>query len=260
MLRGLWSAASGMAAQKLNIDVIANNLANVNTTGFKKSRTDFQDLMYQTVNQAGSETSSGEQIPVGIQVGMGTMPVSVHKEFSQGDFEQTQNELDMAIEGKGFFKVISNEEELYTRSGDFKLDANRNIVTSNGDKLQPEMTIPAETVSITIDSDGTVTAFDPDGVGASLGTIELYSFPNPAGLFSTGHNLYRATDGSGEAVNGTPGSEGMGTITQGYLEGSNVDVVKEMVDMIMAQRAYEINSKAIKTADEMLAVVNNLSR
>jgi flagellar basal-body rod protein FlgG len=260
MLRGLWSAASGMAAQKMNIDVIANNLANVNTAGFKKSRTDFQDLMYQTVNQAGSETTSGEQIPVGIQVGMGTMPIGVHKEFEQGDFQQTKNELDMAIEGKGFFKVLSNEEELYTRSGNFKLDANRNIVTINGDRLQPEITIPTNTVSITIDSDGTITAFDPDGVGSSLGTIELYSFPNPAGLFSTGHNLYRVTDGSGEPVNGTPGSDGIGTIAQGYIEGSNVDVVQEMVAMIMSQRAYEVNSKAIKTADDMLAIVNNISR
>jgi len=260
MLRGLWSAASGMAVQKMNIDVIANNLANVNTAGFKKSRTDFQDLMYQTVNQAGSETSTGEQIPVGIQVGMGTMPVGVHKEFMQGDFQQTKNELDMAIEGKGFFKVLSNEEELYTRSGNFKLDANRNVVTPNGDKLQPEMTIPENTVTIKIDSDGTVTAFDPQNVGASLGTIELYTFPNPAGLFSSGHNLYRSTDASGEAVNGTPRSEGVGTVVQGFVEVSNVDVVQEMVDMIMAQRAYEINSKAIKTADEMLSIVNNISR
>jgi flagellar basal-body rod protein FlgG len=260
MLRGLWSAASGMAAQKMNIDVIANNLANVNTAGFKKSRTDFQDLMYQTVNQAGSETSTGEQIPVGIQIGMGTMPIGVHKEFMQGDFQQTKNELDMAIEGKGFFKVLSNEEELYTRSGNFKLDSNRNIVTPNGDKLQPDITIPENTVTIKIDSDGTVTAFDPEGVGASLGTIELYNFPNPAGLFSRGHNLYRSTDASGEAVNGTPGSEGIGTIVQGFVEVSNVDVVQEMVNMIMAQRAYEINSKAIKTADEMLSIVNNISR
>ena len=260
MLRGLWSAASGMAAQKLNIDVIANNLANVNTAGFKKSRTDFQDLMYQTVNQAGSETSTGEQIPVGIQVGMGTMPVGVHKVFMQGDFQETKNELDLAIEGRGFFKVLSNEEELYTRSGNFKLDADRNIVTPNGDKLQPEMSIPINTVSIKIDADGTVTAFDPQGAGASLGTVELYSFPNPAGLFSRGHNLYRPTDASGEAVAGVAGTDGMGTIVQGFVEVSNVDVVQEMVSMIMAQRAYEINSKAIKTADEMMSIVNNISR
>jgi flagellar basal-body rod protein FlgG len=260
MLRGLWSAASGMAAQKLTIDVIANNLANVNTAGFKKSRTDFQDLMYQTISEAGSTTVDGGQIPVGIQVGMGTMPVGVHKIFEQGDFEETKNELDLAIEGKGFFKVISNEEELYSRAGNFKLDADRNIVTANGDKLQPEMTIPENTASITIDGNGTVTVFDPEGTGTSLGAIELYSFPNPAGLFSQGHNLYRATDGSGEAVSGTPGSDGMGTLVQGFIEVSNVDVVKEMVSMIMAQRAYEINSKAIKTADNMLQIVNNISR
>ncbi|MGA7144651.1 MAG: flagellar basal-body rod protein FlgG [Desulfobacterales bacterium] len=260
MLRGLWSAASGMAAQKLNIDVIANNLANVNTAGFKKSRTDFQDLMYQTVNEAGSETSTGEQVPVGIQVGMGTMPVDVHKVFIQGDFQETKNELDMAIEGKGFFKVLSGTDERYTRAGNFKLDSNGNIVTPSGDKLQPEMTVPADTVSIKIDSDGTVTAFDPQGSGSALGTIEMYSFPNPAGLYSCGHNLYQSTDASGDAVSGTAGSEGMGTITQGSLEVSNVDVVQEMVDMIMAQRAYEINSKAIKTADDMMSIVNNISR
>jgi flagellar basal-body rod protein FlgG len=260
MLRGLWSAASGMAAQKMNIDVIANNLANVNTSGFKRSRTDFQDLMYQTVSQAGSETSTGEQIPVGIQVGMGTMPVGVHKVFMQGDFQETKNELDLAIEGRGFFKVLSSQEERYTRSGNFKLDSNRNIVTPNGDRLQPEITIPTDTVSMKIDGDGTVTAFDPQGTGTSLGTIEMYSFPNPAGLFSSGHNLYKATDASGEAVSGTPGSEGMGTIVQGFVEVSNVDVVQEMVAMIMAQRAYEINSKAIKTADEMMSIVNNISR
>jgi flagellar basal-body rod protein FlgG len=260
MLRGLWSAASGMAAQKLTIDVIANNLANVNTAGFKKSRTDFQDLMYQTISEAGSTTETGDQIPVGIQVGMGTMPVGVHKIFEQGDFEETKNELDLAIEGKGFFKVISNEEEVYSRAGNFKLDSDRNIVTANGDKLQPEMTIPENTVTIAIDANGTVTVFDPDGTGTSLGAIELYSFPNPAGLFSQGHNLYRATDGSGEAVSGTPGSDGMGTIVQGFVEVSNVDVVKEMVSMIMAQRAYEANSKTIKTADNMMQIVNNISR
>jgi flagellar basal-body rod protein FlgG len=260
MLRGMWSAASGMAAQKLNIDVIANNLANVNTAGFKKSRADFQDLMYQTVDEAGSTTSSGQQIPVGIQVGMGTMPVDVHKVFIQGDFQQTSDQLDMAIEGKGFFKVISGADERYTRAGDFKLDANGNIVTANGDKLQPEMTVPANSTSIKIDADGTVTSFDAQGTGTALGTIEMYSFPNPAGLYSCGHNLYQATDASGQAVAGTAGQQGIGTISQGYLEVSNVDVVQEMVDMIMAQRAYEINSKAIKTADDMMSIANNISR
>ncbi len=260
MLRGLWSAASGMSAQKLNIDVIANNLANVSTVGFKKSRNDFQDLMYQTIRQAGSISSDGSQIPTGIQIGMGAMPVSVQKIFLQGDFQQTANELDMVIEGRGFFKVISNGEDRYTRAGNFKLDSEGNVVTPNGDKLQPEMTIPTETVSVSIDADGTVTAFDPEGVGTSLGVIELYSFSNPAGLYSIGHNLYKETDASGEAISGTPGSDGMGTIVQGYVEMSNVDVVEEMVAMIMAQRAYELNSKAIKTADDMMSIANNIKR
>jgi len=178
----------------------------------------------------------------------------------QGDFKQTANELDLSIEGNGFFKVLSNEEELYTRAGNFKLDASGNVCTPNGDRLQPEMTIPSETVSVSIDKTGTVTVFDPQGRGTSLGVIELYTFPNPAGLFSLGHNLYRSTDASGEAISGTPGSEGVGTIAQGFLEMSNVDVVEEMVSMIMSQRAYEINSKAIQTADSMLQMANNIKR
>jgi flagellar basal-body rod protein FlgG len=260
MLRGLWSAASGMAAQKLAIDVIANNLANVNTAGFKKSRADFQDLMYQTISQAGSITSTGSQIPTGIHIGMGAMPVGVQKMFMQGDFKETRNELELAIEGKGFFKVLSGEEELYTRAGNFKLDAEGNICTPNGDILQPQITIPMDSASISIDKTGTVTVFDPGGSGSSLGVIELYTFPNPAGLFSLGHNLYRSTDASGEPISGTPGSEGVGTFAQGFLEMSNVDVVEEMVTMIMAQRAYEVNSKAIQTADNMLQIANNIKR
>ena len=260
MLRGMWSAASGMAAQQMTIDVIANNLANVNTTSFKKSRAEFQDLMYQTLSQAGSITEEGGQIPTGISVGMGTMPVGVQKQFMQGDFKETKNELDIAIEGSGFFRVLSNDEELYTRAGNFKLDTDGNIVTPNGEPLQPGFTVPTDTVSITIDKDGTITVFDPTGVGSSVGAIELYSFTNPAGLISLGRNLYRPTDASGEALVGTPGSDGMGTLIQGFVEMSNVDVVEEMVGMIMAQRAYEINSKAIQTADSMLQVANNIKR
>jgi flagellar basal-body rod protein FlgG len=256
----MWSAASGMAAQQTTIDVISNNLANVNTTSFKKSRAEFQDLMYQTLNQAGSETAGGDQIPTGIQVGMGTETLGVQKMFMQGDFQQTKNELDIAIEGKGFFKVVSNDEELYTRAGNFKLNSDGNIVTANGDKLQPEMSVPTGTLSITIDKLGQVTAFDTAGAGTVLGEIELYGFTNPAGLSSLGHNLYRATDASGEATFATPGEEGMGTILQGFVEKSNVDVVEEMVSMIMAQRAYEINSKSIQTADSMLQAANNLKR
>jgi flagellar basal-body rod protein FlgG len=256
----MWSAASGMAAQQTNIDVISNNLANVNTTSFKKSRAEFQDLMYQTLNQGGSETPGGDQIPTGIQVGMGTETLGVQKMFMQGDFQQTKNELDVAIEGKGFFMVLSNDQERYTRAGNFKLDSEGNIVTANGDRLQPEMTVPEGTLSITISKYGQVTAFDTEGVGDVLGEIELYGFPNPAGLSSLGHNLYSATDASGEAIVETPGSEGMGTILQGFVEQSNVDVVEEMVSMIMAQRAYEINSKSIQTADSMLQAANNLKR
>ena len=260
MLRGLWSAASGMAAQQLSIDVIANNLANVNTSGYKKSRCNFQDLMYQTISQPGSVTSAGTQIPTGIQIGMGTMPVGVQKLFLQGDFKETKGELDMAIEGKGFFKVLSNEEELYTRAGHFKMDSDGNIVTPSGDKLQPEISIPTGTVTVNIDRTGTVTVYDPSGTPTSLGVIELYTFSNPPGLFGMGHNLYRPTAASGDAISGTPGSDGLGTIAQGFLEMSNVDVVEEMVAMIMAQRAYEINSKAIQTADNMLQMANNIKR
>jgi flagellar basal-body rod protein FlgG len=260
MLRGLWSAASGMTAQKMTIDVIANNLANVNTAGFKKSRTDFQDLMYQTASQAGAETATGDQVPTGIQIGMGTMPVGVQKIFMQGDFKGTQNQLDLAIEGNGFFKVISNDEELYTRAGNFKLDADGNLCSPNGDKLQPALSIPTDAVTISIDKSGTVTAFEPSGQGNAIGNIELYSFSNPAGLYSMGHNLFKPTGASGEAVSGSPGSDGMGTIAQGFLEMSNVDVVEEMVSMIMAQRAYEITSKAIQTADNMLQIANNIKR
>lgn len=260
MLRGLWSAASGMAAQQLTIDVISNNLANVNTVGFKKSRPDFQDLMYQTLTQAGSTTADGGQIPTGIQIGMGSRPIGVQKMYMQGDFKQTKNELDIAIEGKGFFKILRGSEELYARAGNFKLDADGAIVTPDGDKLQPEMTVPTNTTSIKIDQTGTVTAFDPTGTGSSLGVLEIYTFANPAGLFSVGHNLSRVTDASGDAVSGTAGTDGVGTIAQGFLEMSNVDVVEEMVSMIMAQRAYEINSKAIQTGDNMLQVANNLKR
>jgi len=249
-----------MGAQKMTIDVIANNLANVNTAGFKKSRADFQDLMYQTTNQAGATTSTGGQIPTGIQIGMGTMPVGVHKMFVQGDFKATQNELDIAIEGRGFYKVISNDEEVYTRAANFKMDADGYIVTVSGDKLQPEMSIPSGTLNVTVDKTGTVTAFDATGQGNAVGALELHSFPNPAGLYSLGHNLFRATSGSGDPISGAPGSDGLGTIAQGFIELSNVDVVEEMVSMIMAQRAYEITSKAIQTADNMMQIANNIKR
>jgi flagellar basal-body rod protein FlgG len=249
-----------MAAQQLNIDVISHNLANVNTAGFKKSRSEFQDLMYQTLRIAGATTAGGGQLPTGIQIGMGSKPTGVNKLFSQGDYNQTDNELDMAIEGKGFVKVVSNEEEVYTRSGNFKLDSEGYVCTSAGDRLQPEVTIPSNTISISVDSAGTLVAFGPDNTEVASTDINLYSFSNPAGLYSMGRNLYRPTEASGEATEGTPGSDGIGTIAQGYLEMSNVNVVEEMVAMIVGQRAYEVNSKAIQTADSMLQMANNIKR
>ncbi|MBE9582441.1 MAG: flagellar basal-body rod protein FlgG [Proteobacteria bacterium] len=260
MLRGLWTAASGMAAQQLSVDVIANNLANVNTAGFKKSRPDFQDLMYQTLRLPGATTAAGTQIPTGIQVGMGTKPMGVQKLFSQGDYNQTGNELDLAIEGKGFFKIVSNDEEVYTRAGDFKTDSEGYVCTPGGDRLEPEITIPANTVFISVDSRGRLTAFGGGNTELATFDIKLYTFPNPAGLFSMGRNLYRSTEASGEETEGVPGTDGVGTIAQGYLEMSNVNVVEEMVTMIIAQRAYEANSKAIQTSDQMLQMANNIKR
>ncbi len=260
MIRSLWTAASGMAAQKLNIDVIANNLANVNTSGFKKSRADFEDLLYQNMRAPGASTSAGGQVPTGIQVGMGTRPVAVQKIFSQGDYVETKNELDFAIEGKGFFKIISNGEEVYIRSGAFKIDSEGFICTSNGDRLQPEFSIPSDTVTFTVDSGGRMVCMGPDGTELASAQITLYSFPNPSGLLSIGGNRFVPTAASGDPVEGNPGVDGMGTIAQGYLEMSNVDVVQEMVNMITGQRAYEVNSKAIKAADEMLQIANNIRR
>jgi flagellar basal-body rod protein FlgG len=249
-----------MAAQKLNMDVIANNLANVNTVGFKKSRADFVDLLYQNLRSPGAATSSGGEVPTGIQVGMGTKPVSVQKILSQGDYVQTKNDLDFAIEGEGFFKILSNGEELYMRAGAFKMDSEGYIVTSEGERLQPEFSIPQETVNFTVDPGGNMVALGPDGTELASAQLTLHSFPNPAGLLSVGGNRFRPSDASGDPVEGNPGLDGMGTISQGYLEMSNVDVVEEMVNMIVGQRAYEVASKSIKAADEMLQMANNIKR
>ncbi len=260
MIRSLWTAASGMAAQKLNMDVIANNLANVNTSGFKKSRADFEDLLYQNLRAPGAETASGGQIPTGIQVGMGTKPTSVQKIFSQGDYEQTKNDLDLAIEGKGFFKVLSNGEEVYVRSGSFKMDSEGYICTPDGDRLQPEFAVPAQTTTFSVDAGGNMVAMDSAGNQLASAQLTLYSFANPAGLLSMGGNRFQPSLASGDPVEGNPGVDGMGTVSQGYLEMSNVDVVEEMVNMITSQRAYEVSSKAIKAADDMLQMANNLRR
>lgn len=262
MLRTLWIASSGMQAQTLNIDVISNNLANVNTSGFKKSRADFQDLLYQIVRPAGVSSAQGTEVPTGIQIGLGTRPVATQKIFTQGNFQQTGNELDIAIEGSGFFQVLQpNGETGYTRAGTFKVDSEGRVVTSDGFPLEPEMSIPAESLSVSIGTDGTVSILQAGETEPSeIGTLQLVRFPNPAGLKSIGRNLHLPTKASGDEMTGTPGEEGFGTIAQGYVEMSNVSVVEEMVNLITAQRAYEINSKAIKTGDEMLQIANNLKR
>lgn len=262
MSRALSIAASGMQAQSLNIDVISNNLANVSTTGFKRSRADFQDLLYQNLRSAGAASSSDNQIPTGIQLGQGTRPVATQKIFIQGTYQHTENELDIAIEGSGFFQIMQPDGEVaYSRSGAFKLNSEGKIVTSDGYPLEPEISIPNNSVSVTIGMDGTVSALAAGATSPTqIGTIELAQFPNNAGLSSIGRNLYLKTAASGEVTVGTAGKDGRGTISQGNLELSNVSVVDEMVNMITAQRAYEINSKSIQAADEMLQLANNLKR
>jgi flagellar basal-body rod protein FlgG len=260
MIRALFTAATGMSAQQLDQDVVANNLANVNTVGFKKSRADFLDLMYQITNKSGAQTTQGNQLPVGIEIGMGVKPMSTQKIFTQGDFQQTGNQFDLAIEQNGFFQFDNNGTTLYSRAGSLKINKEGALVNSEGLKLVPAITIPQGTVSFTIDAGGTWTAADSNGLSLGTGRLQLANFINPAGLTSIGRNLYEKTDSSGDAVVGNPGDTGFGTISQHYLEMSNVSVVDEMVRMIVGQRAYEINSKAIQTADNMLSIINNLKR
>ncbi len=262
MIRSLWTAATGMQAQELNIDVIANNLANVNTSGFKKSRAEFQDLLYESLRSAGAASSADTTIPTGIQLGHGTRASAVQKIFTQGDFENSQNELDWAIEGDGFFQIeLPNGDTSYSRCGEFKLDADGRIVNADGFPLVPQLTIPSDTISITVGMDGTVSVIQAgDSTPSEIGTLQLARFVNAAGLRSLGKNLFVPTEGSGDEIIGTPGEDGLGSIAQGFLEMSNVSVVDEMVGMITAQRAYETNSKVIQTSDEMLQMANNLKR
>ena len=262
MIRSLWTSATGMQAQELNIDVISNNLANVNTSGFKKSRAEFQDLLYESLRPAGAASSADTTIPTGVQLGHGARPSAVQKMFSQGDFQNTENELDWAVEGDGFFQIeLPNGETSYSRCGEFKLDADGRIVNADGFLLVPQLTIPTDTVSITVGMDGTVSIIQADDpVPSEIGTIQLARFVNPGGLRSLGRNLFVPTEGSGDEIIGTPGEDGFGNISQGFLEMSNVSVVDEMVNMITAQRAYETNSKVIQTADDMLQMANNLKR
>jgi flagellar basal-body rod protein FlgG len=261
MIRALRTAATGMSAQQMNLDTTANNLANVNTTGFKRTRLDFQDLMYQSMRVAGSP-SEERQNPTGLQVGLGVRAAATQKIFSQGLFEQTDNPFDVVIEGDGFFQVTMPDGSLaYTRDGAFKRDATGNLVTSEGYLVEPAVVIPAEATSISIASDGTIAATLPNANEPSqLGRFTLARFANPAGLNSFGKNLYQVTAASGQPVVSTPGLQGTGTLAQGFLEKSNVSVVEEMVNLITAQRAYEVNAKVIQGADQMLEVASGLTR
>ncbi len=262
MIRSLWSASTGMAAQQLQLDVISNNLANLNTNGFKKGRVDFQDLIYQTLRPSGTPQAQGVQLPLGEQIGLGTRAVAVQKLFNTGEFKHTGNPLDLAIEGQGFFQILTPSGEIaYTRDGSFKTDSQGRLVTSDGYLLQPEITLPPETGDVVVGVDGTVSVVFPGQIEAQLlGQIQLVRFPNPAGLANLGHNLFQRTGSSGEPITGIPGQDGLGAIASGILEMSNVQVVEEMVNMIVAQRAYEVNSKAVQSADEMLNIANNLRR
>jgi len=261
MIRALWTASTGMQSQQVNMDVIANNLANVNSSGFKKSRADFQDILYQTSRQAGTGVDGGE-VPTGVQIGLGSRVAAVQKVFTTGDFQQTENELDLAIEGPGFFQVVlPDDSDAYTRSGALKKDSTGRLVTSDGYPIVPEIVIPEGSTSVSIGSSGSVEVLlDGESTSTPVGNIELIRFGNPAGLSSLGRSLYAETPTTGSPLSGTPGEEGFGTLSQGFLEGSNVNIMEEMVNMIAGQRAYEVNSKAIKTADEMLQMTNQLVR
>jgi len=262
MIRALYSAATGMEAQQLNIDVIANNLANVSTTGFKKSRADFQDLLYQTLKEPGSAATGNTQVPTGIQVGLGVKPAAVQRIYLQGDFDQTSNPLDVAISGDGFFQVTLPDGNLaYTRSGSLKLDSTGTLVTSDGDPITPQITIPQGAESVSIGNDGTVSVTLPgQPVASQVGKIQTARFANPAGLRADGQNLFLETQTSGAPELGTPGQNGLGNLQQGFLESSNVSVVEELVAMISGQRAYEINSRAVSAADEMLRTAAQLGQ
>ncbi|PJA33409.1 MAG: flagellar basal-body rod protein FlgG [Zetaproteobacteria bacterium CG_4_9_14_3_um_filter_53_7] len=262
MMRSLWTAATGMAAQSLNVDVISNNISNVNTTGFKRGRANFQDLMYQQVKAPGSEASSaGTQLPTGIQVGLGVRAASVDSIFSEGSFQQTDNPLDLTIQGRGFFQIqLPNGDTAYCRDGKFSTDSTGQIVTQNGDIVLPGITVPADGQAIQVAQDGTVSVVQPGGVQTILGQIQIADFINPAGLTHLGSNLYQTSNASGQAVIGNPTENGLGSIGQGMLEMSNVSMVEEMVNLIAGQRAYEMNSKAIQAADEMLQTANNVRR
>jgi flagellar basal-body rod protein FlgG len=262
MMQSLYTASTGMLGMQTQIDTTANNIANVNTIGFKKGRAEFADLMYHVMEYAGTSTSDVTQSPTGIEVGLGSRPTAINKIFSEGALKQTDNQLDIAITGKGFFKLeLPDGTEVYSRNGAFKVDQNGTIVNSDGYKLVPEIVVPDDATNISIGVDGTVTVVQAGQTQATqIGQINTTNFINPAGLHSMGDNLYVETDASGQPVEGTPGVNGLGVLRQGFTELSNVELVVELTDLITGQRAYDANSKIITTSDEMLQTTNNLKR
>ena len=260
MIRSLWISKTGLDAQQTQMDVIANNLANVSTNGFKRARAVFEDLLYQKVRQPGAQSSQQTQLPSGLQIGTGVRPVATERIFTQGNLQQTGNDKDVAIQGSGFFQVLLPDgSTAYTRDGSFQVDSQGQLVTSSGFTVQPAITIPANAESMTIGRDGTVSITQAGSAQPTqVGTLQLATFINPAGLAPKGENLYSETAASGAPNNNAPGSNGAGLLSQGYVETSNVNVVEELVNMIQTQRAYEINSKAITTSDQMLQKLSQM--
>ncbi len=254
MIRSLWISKTGLDAQQTQMDVIANNLANVSTNGFKRSRAVFEDLLYQNIRQPGAQSSQQTQLPSGLQLGTGVRPVATERNFTQGNLQQTNNDKDVAIQGAGFFQVLLPDgTTAYTRDGSFQVDSQGQLVTSSGFAVQPTITIPANATSMTIGRDGVVSITQAGSSGSTqVGNLQLATFINPAGLMAKGENLFVETTASGNPNTNTPGTNGAGLLSQGYVETSNVNVVEELVNMIQTQRAYEINSKAITTSDQML--------
>jgi flagellar basal-body rod protein FlgG len=256
MIRSLWIAKTGLQAQQTNMDVISNNLANVNTDGYKRARAVFQDLMYQTLRQPGAQVGDDNQLPSGLQIGTGVQTVATERIHTQGNMKETDNPMDIAIQGRGFLQVEMPDGTFrYTRDGNLQVNQNGQLVTAGGYPIQPPINIPDNALSITIARDGTVSVTQPGAVGTNVnvGQLQLATFVNPTGLQSQGENLYAETDASGPANYAQPGLDGAGLIQQNYVETSNVNVAEELVNMITTQRAYEMNSKAIETSDQMLA-------
>jgi flagellar basal-body rod protein FlgG len=262
MMQSLYTASTGMNSMQIQIDTTANNIANVNTIGFKKSRSEFADLMYKVMTYAGTSTSDTTKSPTGIEYGLGVRPTAITKIFTEGSLKQTDNSLDVAITGQGFLKLqLPNGTETYTRSGALKIDENGTLVNSDGYTVIPEIVIPQDAVNISIGSDGIVSVTQPGQAQATqVGQLTLTNFINPAGLHALGESLFIETDSSGQPVEGIPGNDGLGVIRQGFVELSNVQLVVELTDLITGQRAYDANSKVITTSDEMLATVNGLKR